>query len=309
MTTISSTPDQRRRMPDFFIIGAPKCGTTAMASYLAQHPAVDFSRIKEPNFFDTDLKEQELFDDLEDYLSTCFPQAKEGPRGEGSVWYLYSQKAVDEILQHQPEARFVVMLRQPVDLVHALHSTFLLAFIEEEEDFAKAWDLQETRRQGNKLPKGCKEPLLLQYGAVGKTGEQVARLLNKVAREQVHFILFDDFKANSRQAYLELLQFLGVKDDGRIEFPPVNQSAATKNKTMGAWLYGLAQNPIIHRLKRKSGLPLGRGPIVRFLQKNRKTRPRPAMAPELRSALVDYFSADIDLLAGLIGRKLEHWKK
>lgn len=309
MTTISSTPEQRRQLPDFFIIGAPKCGTTAMASYLAEHPDIDFSKIKEPNFFDIDLKEQELFDNLEDYLKVCFPGEKQALRGEGSVWYLYSQAAVDEILKLQPEAKFVVMLRQPVDLIHALHSTFLLAFIEEEEDFAKAWQLQEARAQGKQIPKGCKEPLLLQYGAVGKTGEQVARLLKKVAREKIHFILFDDFKTNTRHTYQELLSFLGQKDDGRQEFPAVNQSATTKNKKLGAWLYGLAQNPAIHRLKRKSGLPLGKGPIVRFLQKNRKTRQRPALSPEFRANLVEYFSQDIDRLAELIGRDLEHWKR
>ena len=109
--------------PNFFIIGAPKCGTTALSEYLRTHPDVFFSEPKEPNYFNSDVVSKKLYyyTSLEDYLEKCFSGA-EGYKavGEGSVRYLSSAVAVDNILKLYPNAKFIIMLRNPVDLGYSL---------------------------------------------------------------------------------------------------------------------------------------------------------------------------------------------
>ncbi len=111
------------KKPSLFIIGAPKCGTTALCAYLANHPSVCFSEPKEAKFFHDDFSvEHRLATTEEEYLK-CFShqQASDQVLAEGTVWYLFSQVAVRRILAFNPEAKFVVMLRNPVDLSHSLH--------------------------------------------------------------------------------------------------------------------------------------------------------------------------------------------
>ncbi|MFO7878451.1 MAG: sulfotransferase, partial [Bacteroidales bacterium] len=136
------------KKPEFFLIGAPKCGTSSLARYLDSHPDVHFSYPKEPNYFNTDFsKKQRMFTDETLYLNQCFHKAADkNIAGEGSVWYLYSKEAVPNILKFQPDAKFIVMLRNPVDVAYAMHSTHLRNKVNENvDDFKKAWDLQEIR--------------------------------------------------------------------------------------------------------------------------------------------------------------------
>lgn len=165
------------RKPNFFILGAPKCGTTSLAAWLAKHPSVFLSPIEEPHFFNTDDRQglttlaayEELFRDARDYHSAV---------GEASVWYLSSSEAVRNILQYQPDARFIVMLRNPVEMVPALHTEMLLSGHKSVRDFRAAWDLQEERRQGRKLPIFGWARRRLLYGEICALGAQLERLLS-----------------------------------------------------------------------------------------------------------------------------------
>src|SRR3977135_3113168 len=99
--------------PGFFIIGAPRCGTTALSTYLAGHPRIGFSRPKETQFFCTDLPGIRFMTaDPDEYVKLCFGHCT-GKNylaiGEGSVWNLYSRAAVWNILRFNPEARFIIM--------------------------------------------------------------------------------------------------------------------------------------------------------------------------------------------------------
>src|SRR5271154_5759385 len=109
----------RRARPNFFIIGGPKCGTTSLVSWLGQHPDIFIPREKELNFFNSD--DYRIITSLDDY-EDCFAMAKDKLAiGEATVWYLYSDEAVPNILQYQPDARFIVMFRNPMEMAPALH--------------------------------------------------------------------------------------------------------------------------------------------------------------------------------------------
>ena len=117
--------DRPAARPDFFIVGAPKCGTTALYEYLRQHPAVFMPFHKEPLFFGDDLTRRYGRLTLHDYMR-LFKDAKPGQRvGEASAWYLYSRSAAAEIKAYAPDAQIIVMVRNPVDMMYAEHSQVL----------------------------------------------------------------------------------------------------------------------------------------------------------------------------------------
>lgn len=132
------------KTPNFFIVGAPKCGTTAMHIYLRQHPEIFMPEKKESHFFGSDLNSQYFIRDREKYLS-LFSEAKDVKRiGEASVWYLYSKQAAYEIKEFSPSASIIIMLRNPVDMLYAQHSQFLYNGNENIASFEDALNAEKT---------------------------------------------------------------------------------------------------------------------------------------------------------------------
>jgi hypothetical protein len=207
--------------PTFFLVGAPRCGTTAMSNYLSRHPKICFSKPKEPHFFTILLQLLKTVDIEQDYIQRFFFHKTDEHRvcGEGSVSYLYSDQALDVILQLNPDAQFIVNVRNPVDMIYSYHARLLKLVEEDQQDFRVAWDLQKQRAQGKHLPKGYHDADLFQYKQVGSLGKYLERLLERVDRKQVHITVFDDFIADPLAEYKKVLDFLGVEYDGRTEFP------------------------------------------------------------------------------------------
>ena len=187
------------KKPNFFILGAPKCGTTSLANWLGQHPQVYFSPIKEPHFFNTDDTFRNVTD-VDTYLQLFEGAGLEHLAvGEASTWYLYSETAVPEIERFTGgDARYVVCLRNPVDMAYSLHAQILFSGNETIPDFCQAWSLQEERAKGRKLPALSNEKTHLQYFRACALGTLVERLLKTVPRSRVHFVFLDDLSADLR---------------------------------------------------------------------------------------------------------------
>src|SRR6056297_3072691 len=135
------------KKPNFFIIGAPKCGTTSMARYLGEHPDIFFSDPKEPNFFNTDFSDEyRKVTNIKDYLKLFRGADKYKRVGEGSVMYLFSKEAISNILEFNPKAKFIVMTRNEVEMFRSLHLQLLSSLEENEKDPEKAWRLQKERK-------------------------------------------------------------------------------------------------------------------------------------------------------------------
>lgn len=145
------------KKPNFFIVGAPKCGTSAMYHYLGQHPDIFIPNTadaiehalggkKEFHYFGSDLPFSRLSRDA--YLAH-FAQAKNEKRlRECSVFYLYSQRASAEIKCFSPNASIIIMLRNPVDMIHAWHAQLVYWGNEDAADFDTALKLESDRQQG-----------------------------------------------------------------------------------------------------------------------------------------------------------------
>jgi hypothetical protein len=296
--------------PNFFIVGAPKCGTTALSEYLREHPNVFMSTPKEPNFFNTDL-----FQGTTTYIRSlaAYSALFEGVKshhtsiGEASVWYLYSKVALTKIREFNSEAKIIAMMRNPVDLLYSLHYQFLFNQTENETDFQKAWQLQEFRKKGQYLTKG-KEAKLTQYRDIGMLGEQIQRLYDVFPKEQIELIFFDDFVASIENVYRKTVSFLGLPDDGRVNFPKINESKTHRYK----WLKPLAKKPskpvsiFWDHMKALIGIRqfAVRSHIVRYNSKKIKRSP---LSSDFRLKLLKEFEKDIINLSKISNRDLSHW--
>src|SRR5271167_1373145 len=138
-----------------------------MSEYLRTHPNVFMSNPKEPVFFSPDILERPYVQTLDEYLALFDGvTAEKAIAGEASPQYLFSDVALPEIRSFRPEARLLVMLRRPTDLVYSYHAELLRSCKELEFDFEKAWELQPLRAKGKAIPKGTL-PGILRYQWVG----------------------------------------------------------------------------------------------------------------------------------------------
>jgi len=299
------------RRPNFFIVGAPKCGTTALHTYLGTHPNIFLCEPKEPNFFSTDFPTHRYVTEMKDYMK-LFRNASENERlvGEASAWYLYSREALTNIHSFDPEAKIIAMVRNPIDMFPSLHGMLLLNFAEHETDLERAWDLQESRRKGIDLPKGRNkrfDPKTCLYADVCKLGAQIEKVFNIFPRQQVHVIVFDDFVRDTKACYEELLAFLHVPSDGRKSFPPLNVRREFKSRQL-AWISWKLRD-IGAAIKRRLGIVRAFNFLAFMHRLNEQAESRPTLSPEFRERLVEEFRLDIERVSSLIERDLSDWRR
>jgi hypothetical protein len=288
--------------PDFFLIGAPKAGTTSLHHYLAEHPRLCAASEKEPYYFCSDLGDMSKVVDEKMYTA-LFRACSPGQLSyESSVWYLYSQEAVPEILSRRSDARFIVLLRNPVDIAISLHGQLLRTLQEDQEEFAAAWALQQVRADGKALPHYCPAPALLQYRRACSLGEQSERLLRHVKADQVLFLDYRHLIDRPQDLYSSVMTFLSVDHDGRDEFPVHNESRVWRSQ----FLASLMRNPnptVSKAMMGVKGALNRRGIRPMTWIRPLVTRPgkRPPVTNEVKVQVEKEFAEDIRLLKSVTG--------
>lgn len=299
--------------PNLFIIGAPKSGTSALAAYLDEHPNVFISNPKEPFFWSTDypkLRQRQGIENVDDYLNLFRAASAEHlVIGEGSTNYLRSATAIGNILKFNPDAKFIAMLRNPVEVAHAFHSECLFAFIEREEDFETAWRMQGQRALGQRIPSGCLAPQFLQYARVASYAEQVQRLFELVPNQQRKVILFDEFRNDNARVYSVVQEFLGLPKFEKDSFERVNAAHGHRSKLIAnlilsppAWL-----KPGVELVRRLMRTENKNSWAAKLKAKLRKPQKRAPLTDEFREELEHFFSDDVRRLERLLDRDLSQW--
>jgi hypothetical protein len=297
------------RKPDFFIVGAAKCGTTAMNDYLGQHPEIFVPQAKEIHYFgqDLDIRTARPRDTLESYLAR-FEGAQDFARaGEASVWYIYSRSAAQEIKDFEPDASIIIMLRDPVEFMYSQHSQAMHNALGDEDilDFAEALAAEEDRVAGRRpVPPQTTFPDGVYYRRIARFTEQVQRYYDLFPRERIHVIVFDDFKADTLGCVQDTYRFLGVDPGFEPETPVVNP-----NKTYRSWALRRLQQRIPGKAKGLVPAPLRQRASEAIYALNRSYQPRAKLDPQLRAALEREFAPEVAALGELIGRDLSHWSK
>jgi hypothetical protein len=258
------------------------------------------SSMKEPHFFNSD--DRQAVSTLDQYEALFRNASGEHIAvGEASVWYLSSAEAVPAVLRYQPEAQFIVMVRNPIEMAPALHGEMLLSGLEYEPRFSMAWNLQDDRRQGRRLPAFCWAQRRFLYGDVCSLGMQLERLFMTVSSHRVLTLILDDIRADPRREYLRVLEFLGVPDNGRLNFPLYNPASAFR------WPGLQRVVCLILESKYRLGVRRGLGLWTAVENLLRIERPRESLTTEMIAVLQEYFSKDVELLGRLLGRDLRRW--
>ncbi|NEO26461.1 MAG: sulfotransferase [Kamptonema sp. SIO4C4] len=306
-------------VPNFFIVGAPRCGTTALSSYITEHPQICLSRPKEPHYLLQPPKNLSFEEYVTQYVNQFFGHynpKRHQAIGEASVTYLYSDEVLERVLAVNPDAKFIAMVRNPLDLLRSYHFWMLYIMDEAVTDFQEAWQLQERRLEGECLPDLCRDRRLLQYRYVGQLGARIQRLFDIAGRDRCLVLVFDDFIANPQEIYQKICYFLGVPDDGRTHFPQRQHSRIYRSPAFQRLLL----HPPDSLLKRVSKPP-GKNKLSQWkrlailklhralLFLNRRPQSAPPLTSEMKTLLQDTYQDDVQLLSELLGRDLTYWLK
>lgn len=291
--------------PNFFIVGAPRSGTTALYDYLQQHPDVFLPYRKEPHYFGDDIPPRPPYLDERSYVA-LFSSAGEARRvGEATVWYLYSRSAAEQINAFAPEARIVIMLRRPAEMLYSLHGLFLFTTWEEIADFGEALAAEPDRRAGRRLPRNTWWPQALQYRWLGDYAPHVADYLEVFGRERVKVIVFDDFRADTARVVADTFAFLEVDAAFVPRLGIVNRARTARSMALQRLLYRRRFQEALAHLP-----PYAYHVVWRALMRlNIHHQPRPPLPADVNAMLTADLEPAVARLEELLGRSLEEWRR
>jgi len=302
--------------PSFFIAGNSKSGTTALFRFLDAHPDVFMSEPKEPNYFATDFCNDpnpagSFHPQTEDeYLALFEPAGPAQLCGEASACYLYSQAAPAAIAKFAPDARIIVILREPVAFLASYHLQMLQNPVTEgetERDFATALALEAERRAGN-VPRGCLIPELLYYRERVRYAHHLERLYESFDRRQVLVLIYEEYERDNRAAYREVLEFLGLDPGFEPDFERHNEGAKLRSRRLqgafkkmthgeewGVWVKAIARTTMPRPARSK---------LQQIVLERIVFRPKPSVDPALAAALRAEFAPEMERCGELIERDL-----
>jgi Sulfotransferase family len=281
-TSSAAPAPPRTRVPDFFIVGTPKTGTTALYKMLRARPQIYLPKLKEPRFLATDMQPRTRHargraelgypQTLEEYLA-LFDNARPEQRvGEASTFYLWSNTAADAIADLCPDARIVAILREPASFLRSLHLMFLQWGVESEKDLRKAMSLEAARREGKHIPRHSHRPQLLQYSQHVRYVAQLARYRARFPSEQMLVLIYEDFQSENDATVRSVMRFIGGDDGSPIDVMNVNMTKAIVRS---------------HRAKEMMrSVVKGRGPIARSTKATLKAITTPSARAKIERQLV-----------------------
>lgn len=225
-------------LPNLFIVGAGKAGTFSLYEWLRAHPDIYMSKEKEPTYFGLDLEFRVSRLLFEDYCEMFDDGSDKRYRGEASVRYLMSKTAAQEIHSVAPDSKIIIVLRNPVDVMHARWSQNVYMGVEPISDFALALNTEQERKQGMKIPLSCPVVSDLYYSDWVRYTDQVKRYYDVFGRGNVFVGLFDDLKSEPMIFYKSILEFLKLDMVHIPDFNPVNSNRRVRSSYLHSVLTG-----------------------------------------------------------------------
>jgi hypothetical protein len=289
-------------LPNFIVIGAAKAGTTALYWYLAEHPAVFMSPVKETNYFayGLDAGGRLVYGDpdvhrfpvksLSDYEQLFANVGGAAAVGEASPIYLECPQTAGRIRERLPAARIICSLRQPVERAY---SDYLMYLRRRGRRFDPARELSTTA--------GWARPDS-RWMQVSRYAQQLERYFEAFPREQIHVLLIDDFKPSPLAAVQDVYRFVNVDPAFAPDFDTPHAPGGMPASTMleGFFTSGAIVSAV------KPWVPVRAANWIRRLR-TRNMRKPPVLPQALKQELTAHFRDDIARTSRLIGRSLEHW--
>ena len=310
----ASVSEPAGRIPEFFIIGHEKCGTTALYKMLRRHPQVFMPDYKEPRFFSSDIRATAPKpgggkpQTLEAYMALFADARPEQLAGEASPQYIRSPGAAGRIAEVRPDARIIAILREPAGFLRSYHQQCVQSTLETERDLHTALALEPERREGRHLPPGTESPAWLLYSEHVRYVEQLRRYHAVFPPEQVLVLIYDDYRRDNIETLRRVLRFLDVDDTLALE--PIETKRETHTTVRFMPLHRISR-----RLRMAKHKPENAGAVARTVSRITPrslqmawrrvvySRPAPADA-ELMLELRRRFKPEVVALSEYLGRDL-----
>ena len=285
---------------DFFIVGAPKAGTTSLYHYLSEHPQVEMSSQKEPDYFsDKAIHKQGMYygknrvNTLDKYES-LFVQKESVVYGEGSVSYLFYDNVAEDIKKYNPNAKIIIMLRNPIERAFSHYlMDYRLGLIS--DSFENVIAKKSNHKNAHLFHQ--------QYIEVSKYAKQIQRYLDFFEKKNILFIDYEDFKKNGSRTVGQVYDFLNISTEFTADAnTKYNTFIMPKNKVI-RFIYSF----VFLRKTLTFLFPIYLAKNIRaFLFKADK---KPELLKETRSQLRIIFNDDIKKLEEVLGKDYSQWIK
>lgn len=285
--------------PNLFLVGAPKCGTSAMTTYLASHPHVTAPARKDLHPYGRDLAFTHPRPDRA-ALERHYAGATTPWLLDSSIWHLMSTTAASELRAEVPDARVLVLLRDPVEAMVAHWGQLRVnANGHEDLDFAAALAAEPDRAAGRRVPPGMPLPQALLYRQVVAFGTQLQRYVGAFPAHQRCVVLQEELLADTRGQLARVGAWLGIDGLEDVPTPRVNRARAVRSEGVRAALRRIPEGWKA-ALPRRIRVALRDG--VKAL--NTVERPRPPVAASLRASLRAELLPEVVRVEALLGRPL-----
>ena len=280
-----------KKWPNFFIVGAPRAGTTSLYEYLSDIDGIYMSPIKQPHFFSVSVDEKILlqrpFRKENEYLKLFENVKNETAIGEATPVYLWDPEAPKLIKEKVPDAKIIIILRDPVERAFS-HYLLTVGFGQESQSFSNA--IQKALNAKPDYSGGILES--------GFYGEQILRYMKFFDKNQIKIIIFEEFIKDTKSHMKEILDFLNVPAPLPENFKRIhNKFTVPKNKLVKL----LIQNASIRHLV-KNFLPRESGRQIKKLLD--KEGNKPTMKLEDKIFLQKLYLEDSKKLEKLLNKKL-----
>ena len=294
--------------PNLFIVGQPKSGTTALHQFLGQHPEIYMSSIKEPHFFCSDFHlesdraygRQRFYDFRSEsaYLQLFNKARNVKVAGESSTNYLYSHVAAQKIYNFNPDAKIIIILREPAKFLYSLHSHYVKFTEENEPDFLTALALEDDRQQEKAISPRVTSPSYLYYSQRVQYYQQVKRYCDRFNPKQIKVIIFEEFKSNNDTIFREVLEFLEVDPNFTPEYAAVNVNKEVKFKAINSLVNSPLAKSISKNLLSQKFNEFVRDNIVeKFLWHQ---APKKEMSDEIKTQLMEQYRPEVVKISELL---------
>ncbi len=287
---------------DFFIVGAPKAGTTSLYHYLNEHPKIIMSKEKEPDYFSHEaLKNQNIYyynmqiDTEEKYHSLFNVERDDSILGEASVSYLFYEDVPAKIKQYNKHAKIIIVLRNPIERAYSHYlMDFRLGLVQN--------TFEEIIYRGSSVSKDF-ELHYQQYIEVSQYFSQIERYLKIFGKENIHIIDYEDLQKDQEAVLKNIFLFLEVETDYQANIKKEYNTFSMSKYSIINWFYSF----FLFRRIVKFILPKKILKIITtfFFQKNKK----PILSFDTRFYLQNLFKKDIQQLGVILNKDFSKWIK
>ena len=307
----------KRKFPNLFIIGAPKCGTSSLAHWLSEHPQIYFYTGKEkdsksePHYWVSDLKlPHRLKEDEYFNLFKCIDGSVKYA-GEASVWYLFSKTAIKNIESKIESPKYIVSIRNPVDMAFSLWLQAIKSGWEMyTSNFLEAFNFSDLRIRGKSIYWNSElaDPKQGAYFHACRLGTQLENLFKTVPPERVLILTLDDLKENPRREWLRIMEFLELRDYGRVKFPVYNERRVLRNHFLyRIYIAALKLSYKSLNVRKKIGLVnIG---LINFLKDLSFKKKKIELNCSDKRILLELFEPEIQKIEQILERKFDNWRK